>query len=434
MAKNFHEIRDPISNFVKLDSDERDVLNSVPVQRLRYIHQLAFTYLVYPGATHRRFEHSLGVMELASRVFDIITDEKNNQYCNDIFPQKDQLTYWRRVLRMASLCHDIGHMPFSHAAEDLLPDGMTHEIVTYNLIKSPEMEAIWSNITPPLRSEDIAKIAVGPKDLKGKKFSTWEAILSEIITGNAFGVDRIDYLLRDSLHSGVAYGKFDHYRLIDTLKVLPKDYEDSKEPTLGIEEGGLHSAEALILARHFMFTQLYCHHVRRIYDIHLKDFLKSWLQNGKYSNNLQKHLRLTDAEILTEIRKAYHDDGHPGHEPAKCILTRNHFRLLYKKNPEDTKINPGASKAIYDATRDKFGDEFVRLDDYRKGSGIINFPVLTSDNKILSSWMLSELLSTIPSVSVSFVFIAPHLRDEATKWLDKNRTELVKAITEEETE
>ena len=78
MGKNIHEIRDPIHIFVRLDTNERKVLNSLPFQRLRHIHQLALTYLIYPGATHKRFEHSLGVMELAGRVFDII--HKSRQY------------------------------------------------------------------------------------------------------------------------------------------------------------------------------------------------------------------------------------------------------------------------------------------------------------------------------------------------------------------
>lgn len=74
MAKHFHEIRDPVHVFIRLDSDERKVLDSRPFQRLRYIHQLGLTYLIYPGATHRRFEHSLGVMELAGKVYDIVTE------------------------------------------------------------------------------------------------------------------------------------------------------------------------------------------------------------------------------------------------------------------------------------------------------------------------------------------------------------------------
>ena len=76
-AKQYHEIRDPIHVFVRLDGDERRVLDSAVVQRLRHIHQLAMSYLVYPGATHKRFEHSLGVMELAGRVFDVVTADDN---------------------------------------------------------------------------------------------------------------------------------------------------------------------------------------------------------------------------------------------------------------------------------------------------------------------------------------------------------------------
>src|SRR5215216_5776959 len=119
MLGSEHEVRDPIHVFVRLDSNERKVLNSHPFQRLRYIHQLALTYLVYPGATHRRFEHSLGVMELAGRVYDVVTAPNNVRHdsVRKIVPQSDfDRAYWRRVIRMAALCHDIGHLAFSHAA------------------------------------------------------------------------------------------------------------------------------------------------------------------------------------------------------------------------------------------------------------------------------------------------------------------------------
>jgi uncharacterized protein len=106
-----------------------------------------------------------------------------------------------------------------------------------------------------------------------------EEVLSEVITGNAFGVDRMDYLLRDSLHTGVAYGRFDYHRLIDSLHVLPRSVGDSTEPTLGLDIGGLQSAEALLLARYFIYSQVYFHHERQIYDIHLKEFLLKYLAN-----------------------------------------------------------------------------------------------------------------------------------------------------------
>lgn len=127
MGKDSHEIRDPIHVFAYFDSDERSVINSRPFQRLRSIHQLALTYLVYPGATHKRFEHSIGVMELAERVFKVITQKKPHPWLSESIPTQEKLSYWRKVLRIAALCHDLGHLPFSHAAEkELLPKGWNH--------------------------------------------------------------------------------------------------------------------------------------------------------------------------------------------------------------------------------------------------------------------------------------------------------------------
>ena len=147
MAKNFHEIRDPIHVFIRLTTDERQVVDSIPFQRLRNIHQLAMSYLVYPGATHKRFEHSLGVMELASRVYDIVTAQDNiHPKVRELIPEismEAKLIYWRNVLRMAALCHDLGHLPFSHAAEKLLlPDGWDHERLTVECINCEEMKKI----------------------------------------------------------------------------------------------------------------------------------------------------------------------------------------------------------------------------------------------------------------------------------------------------
>src|SRR5258708_940195 len=180
MSKHLHEIRDPIHVFVRLDSDERAVLDSRPFQRLRHIHQLALTYMLYPAATHKRFEHSLGVMELAGRVFDVVTNPAHvSDEVRTILPevgQPHQLQYWRRALRMAALCHDMGHLPFSHAAEkELLPEGWDHERLTREIILSPEMASIWTAMTPPLRSMDVVKLSIGPRKAKDFPFSSWEA-------------------------------------------------------------------------------------------------------------------------------------------------------------------------------------------------------------------------------------------------------------------
>lgn len=440
--KEYHEIRDPLHVFIKLDSDERKVLDSYPFQRLRYIHQLALSYLIYPGATHRRFEHSLGVMELAGRVFDVVTrPEAVDDKIKSIIPElnnKEKLSYWHRVLRMAALCHDMGHLPFSHAAEkDLLPAGFDHEIMTGEIIRNhEELSIIWQQITPPLRYEDIIKLAVGPKKLKGIKLTDWEAILSEIIVGDAFGVDRIDYLLRDSYHAGVAYGRFDHYRLLDTLRILPKvtsdGSEESSEPALGIDEGGLHTAEALLLlARYFMYSQVYFHPVRRIYDIHLKDFLKKWLPGGKFPTSVKDFLGFTDSEVIAALLEASRDPGHPGHDSARRIIEHRHFKLLYKRNPVDLQKNIQAGEAIFRSASEKFGEESVRGDFYKEKGGIPDFPVRTRDGRIVSSLLISDTLRNIPVVAVDYVFIREDLLKEAEKWLEKNREEIIRLEKEE---
>lgn len=436
MTKLYHEIRDPIHIFIKLDTDERKVLNSYPFQRLRHIHQLAMSYLVYPGATHKRFEHSLGVMELAGRVFDVVTNEVNiHSKVKELIPEisdKGKLGYWRRVLRMAAICHDLGHLPFSHAAEkELLPAGWDHEVLTIEIIRTDEMKKIWEEMTPPLRAEDIIKLAVGPKKYKVTQFTDWESILSEIIVGDAFGVDRVDYLLRDSYHAGVAYGKFDHYRLIDSLRILPRSTSEeygSIEPALGVEEGGLHSAEALLFARYFMYTQVYFHPVRRIYDIHLKDFLIEWLQGGKFNINIEEHLKLTDNEVLSALLEAARVDVCNGHEPASRIVKREHFRKLYEKNPEDIRINPESGRLVLDALCQKYGDEAVRRDTYTAKNSAIEFPVLRSDERIFTSYELSETIQRLPIASFDYIFIRLDLLKEASEWLKKNRRDIIKIV------
>jgi len=458
MAKNIHEIRDPIHVFVRLDSHERKVLNSRPFQRLRHIHQLSLSHLIYPGATHTRFEHSLGVMELAGRVFDVITHpDAFTDEIKKLLPElarEDDRRYWRRVLRMAALCHDIGHLPFSHTSEDLLPEGWSHDILTGNIIRSNEMQEIWEEITPPLRADDIVKLAVGPKKaakIGMKQFSDWEAILAEIIIGDAFGVDRMDYLLRDSYHAGVAYGKFDHYRLIDTLRILTppstnkppqadstggevqQPYE-SKEVMLGIQDGGLHSSESLLLARYFMFMQVYYHPVRRIYDIHLCDFLKEWLPDGAFSTDIEDLMSYTDVEIAAALRKACIDESIRGHQHAERILNRKHFKVLYERNPDDISRNPDAVLAFYQAASDKFGADNVRMDTYIQTGGAPDFPVFKKDERIVSSLAESQTLKNLPIAATGCVFIHREFLGEAEMWREKERDNIIAIEGKEESE
>ena len=431
--KQFHEVRDPIHVFVRLDSDERQIVDSPAVQRLRHIHQLAMSYLVYPGATHRRFEHALGVMELAGRVFDIVTADNNlHESIRRTVPQitrSDERGYWRKVVRMAALCHDIGHLPFSHAAEkELLPEGWSHEQISKELILSDEMRNLWGDMTPPLKPMDVARIAVGKKELaEDDEFSTWETLLSEIITSDVLGVDRMDYLLRDSHHTGVAYGRFDHYRLIDTIRLLPAS-QNSDEPALGVELGGLHSAEALLLARYYMFMQVYHHQVRMAYDFHLKQFLQEWLPGGHMSTKTNEHQKLTDNEVLAEISKAASNTSAPGHIPAYRIVNRKHFKPVYIQTRQDKEDHTEPIGAIFDACVDKYGREKAHKAEYQQKSPIPEFPVLDATGSIVSAYGISDVLQQIPRVDVGMVLMDPDLVAEAQQWIMQEKESILSCV------
>jgi uncharacterized protein len=427
--KHNHEFRDPIHTFISLRTDERRVVDSRPFQRLRHIHQLALTYLIYPGATHKRFEHSLGVMHLASRIFDVVTAPENifDESVREIIPDEDGKRYWRSVLRTAALCHDLGHLPFSHAAEDqLLPSGYDHERLTKDIISSPEMLEIWETMTPRLRSDDIIKLAIGPKKAEPLELDTWESILAEIIIGDAFGADRMDYLLRDSYHAGVEYGKFDHNRLINTLRILPLSYADTDEPALGLESGGLESSEGLMVARYFMYKQVYLHPIRRVYDIHLIDFLKSWLSDKLFSIKTEKHLGITDVEVLTAIRKAYAAPRASNYPLARRIQCREHFRFFYSASPSDKdggKLIPG--KTIAAAAEAHFGKAAIRYDYVPPKSSAPNFPVRRYDGMIESSLKLSPMLEKLPAIEVDTIYCDKSLFEDAVKWRQENASKLL---------
>lgn len=441
--KYLHEVRDPVHQFISMTTHERKVVDSRPAQRLRSVSQLALTSHVYPGATHRRFEHSLGVMHLAGEAFDVLTRRENvPDAVMEVVPElneADNLRYWRTVVRMAAMCHDLGHLPFSHAAEhDILPPGTTHETLSERLVVSEGMREVFASMVPTMPAETIAKIAVGPGKA-GVRFTTWEAILSDIVTGNAFGVDRIDYLLRDSHHTGVAYGRFDHLRLIQSLRLLqpvknPGGDEDqgSLAPSVGVERGGLSAAEGLLLARYFMFGQVYFHPVRVVYDLHLIDFLRSWLPGGQYSSDLEDHLQTTDDAVWQGMRESARDPLHPAHDPASRILERRHYKQLLEQTPDDQRLTNEPGKAVHAWALDRYGPGSALHRLPTKSGGPVDFPVLEKGLTVASSTSLSETLRSLPANRADLVFIKPEYRDDAVRELRKNRAAILAEAAERE--
>jgi len=410
--RQVHEFRDPIHTAISVTAGELKVIDSQFFQRLRHIHQLALTYLVFPGATHKRFEHSIGVMELASRIFDVVTDDANlvDNNVRKIIPDRGSKQYWKSLLRTAALCHDLGHLPFSHAAEELLPDGYDHEQLTRDIIHSPSMRKIWSAMTPPLLADDIVRLAIGEKAVGAREQTTWEAILAQIISGEAFGADRMDYLLRDSYHLGVQFGFFDCHRLIKSLRILPVEHGGADKLALGVEASALETSEKLMVARESMFKHVYFHPTRRIYDIHLRDFLKTWLPGGRFSTNLRKHLQTSDLEILSAMRRADSNRKSPRHELARRIQRREHFLLFC-----ESYLN-GAGDALANSAEKQFGADAIRYDRVPAAVPVPEFPIWHCNGKIESSLRLSRVPPRAPEISIGRIYCKASMHPAIIRW------------------
>ena len=215
------EIRDPIHGFIELDDWERDIVNHPVFQRLRRIRQLGLTDMVYPGATHSRFEHSLGVMHVATRMFEAIVDRRRD-FLRAAYKYDDAgLARDKRILRLAALLHDVGHAPFSHGGEGLMPEiekdrQFGHEQYSAAIVANLMRDVIEShplNQNHEIKAQDIADFLEG-------KASVGRRLLWANLVDGQLDADRADYLLRDSHHIGVTYGHFDLQRLLTTLTVV----------------------------------------------------------------------------------------------------------------------------------------------------------------------------------------------------------------------
>lgn len=244
------KIRDPIHDFVSLTGKECEIIGTRIFQRLRGIKQLAFAYLVYPSALHTRFEHSLGVCHIAGLISESLR-------------LKDEET---RIVRLASLLHDLGHGPFSHVSELILEvyadrkaikerashREKIHELITYDIIRmSSDLDAL-------VGKGDLEKII----QMLSRGYG--EPCLRSIVSG-PLDADKQDYLLRDSHSCGVKYGVFDLAQLHRALRAVEDPTDKSMQ--LMISDDGVHAFEQFILAKYYMTTQVYSHKVRIITDM-----------------------------------------------------------------------------------------------------------------------------------------------------------------------
>ena len=281
-------IQDPVHGYVEVDEKIIPVLDSPEVQRLRYVKQLGFSNLVYPGANHTRFEHSLGAMHLAGLMAKSLSLEPEQVLLAEI----------------SALLHDIGHGPYSHASEQLMEEYLHHS-----------HQEIGEYVNAGYLNEALCDLDINPDDVCAMVEGRED---SHLITGIIHGdldVDRMDYLLRDAHYTGAPYGTVDAHRLI-------------RNTTLGdgglvLRENGISAAESLLIARTLMRPSVYFHHVSRIAETMVTYAALEHLEATK-GKDIGELMRMNDAEFSIALSNS------PSEE-ARRLIDLIYRRKLYKR-------------------------------------------------------------------------------------------------------
>jgi HD superfamily phosphohydrolase len=278
MQQYWGEIKDPVHGYVYITQAEKEIIDSYPFQRLRRLRQLAGAEMVYPGANHTRFEHSIGVMHLAGLLV-------KNPNVSQLLTEDEA-----QMIRIAALLHDVGHGPFSHVFEHLLVKFLnkTHEDITTWIIQESELKDIISGLG--YSPDSVGKLAVGSLHEPGKAF------MDQIIR-SAVDVDKLDFIVRDTYHTGAEYGYVDIFRLLQMLDVLGEN--------LAVDLGALSALESFILARVESFKSIYFHRVARAAQI----MIATAMEQAKDELGLvdfkspEEYLALDDYAVWSMLKK-----------------------------------------------------------------------------------------------------------------------------------
>jgi HD superfamily phosphohydrolase len=315
MKKNYLDIIDPIHDFIRVYDHELKIIDDPIFQRLRRIRQLSGAHLTYPAAQHTRFEHSLGVMHIASQAGQAL-HEKGILKSDDI-----------EILRLAGLLHDIGHGPFSHLFEEVIQQKkFSHEDFGREIILKSE---IGDNLSRNgYDKKFITKIAFGDSKLQ---------FLNEIVSG-ALSADMMDYLLRDGYFTGAEHAQIDHKRITQSLDVHRKK--------LALERSALYSFESMMHSRYQMFKAVYFHKTVRAAEVMLLEALRlSDDEFGFTSFNINEYVKLTDEYVLSTLisskspklkRARQFAEDYQNRKLLKCVFERI---LTSRTNLGKTKTN-----------------------------------------------------------------------------------------------
>jgi HD superfamily phosphohydrolase len=349
----FEVVRDPLWNNIGIDAQALTVLDTPPFQRLRYVRQLGHAFLVYPGATHTRFEHALGTYHLARRALAML--QERDALAG--LPGDEPL-----LIRLAALLHDIGHYPFSHALEEAgLP---SHEELARERLAQDELARALTATGLAGAADRIAALiaGAGTSPLRG------------LISG-ALDLDKIEYLTRDARMCGVPYGTVDVDRLLHSLVLV----EHAGELVIGLHEKGVSALESLLFAKYQMYRNVYWHHAVRSATAMFKRVVREALARGDLDVAIMA--RSTDETLMEALRRR-----------QAPLAERLRQRRLYKRvlDLPATELSPGAGSWVADepALTSEVEDRLAAECGRRAGELLLDFPrkpaMLASDVPVLT--------------------------------------------------
>src|SRR5688572_12263512 len=341
----FEILRDPLWNNIRVDELTLSLVDTEVFQRLRYVRQLGWTYLVYPGATHTRFEHALGTHHLSRRTLALLCEAEDAASIGE-----DE----QAIVRSAALLHDVGHYPFSHALEEI--GALHHEAVARPLITEGSVASL---LTARLGKDAPARVF----DLiRGHSDSPLQGLIS-----GSLDLDKIEYLKRDAFMCGVPYGEIDVDRLTNSL-VLVDDPETGRR-AIGVREKALSALESLLFAKYQMYRNVYWHHAVRSATAMYKRLVEDALHAGVVS--VQSLSRYTDEGLMHRLESAW---------PTELLAALKE-RKLYKRAAEwpAAELDDEAFEWIAsDRSRSAEAENFLATEfGLKPGELLLDYPVKT---------------------------------------------------------
>ncbi len=370
------EIRDPIHGAIEISPEFNKIIDSSAYQRLRAIKQLGFSEFSFPGATHNRYLHSIGVSYLAGQVFESI-------FKNFKFSSSSVRKRLKSAVTLGALLHDIGHGPLSHTTEEVMPqlkllnikaydnrrnvnDNLdrqaNHEDYSIKFITdsslTPIIKECYNDIDPIHIACLIDKSLVCPDDFFIEQGIDFRTLLSQMVSSE-LDVDRMDYLERDAYYCGTSYGKVDLHWLIANLTMYVAD----GEAHLALNRKALYTFDDFLLSRHHMHLMVYFHHKSIIYEEILYRYLTSEDNSFYLPSHIEEYVKYNDYLLFQHLQNSQN-------EWAKRISERRPYQVLFELHSTKSNDRIESMKSVLDESGivNILSGSFTRLSKYHMPS------------------------------------------------------------------